>query len=99
MNIHQINNKHILFGKIKSPGVAYLCWFILGCHYAYLGRWGVQILYWLTFGGLGIWAIIDIFLIPSKVERHNREIYMRIDQIEKEEKSMEYEKYKSLKTN
>lgn len=70
---------------MKSTGTAYLCWFFLGCHYAYLGKWGFQILYWLTLGGLGIWAFIDLFLIPSKVNGHNFIIASQIDQIEKRE--------------
>lgn len=71
---------------MKSTGTAYLCWFFLGCHYAYLGKWGLQILYWITFGGIGIWAIIDLFLIPSKVNAHNLIIANQIDSIEKRER-------------
>lgn len=64
-------NHYYLQSQMKSTGIAYVCWFLLGCHYAYLGRWGMQILYWVTLGGLGIWMILDLFLIPGKVERHN----------------------------
>lgn len=56
---------------MKSKGVAYLLWFLLGAHYAYLGKWGTQILYWVTLGGLGIWAIIDLFTLGGKVETYN----------------------------
>jgi TM2 domain-containing membrane protein YozV len=56
---------------MKSKGVAYLFWFLLGAHYAYLGKWGTQILYWLTLGGLGFWAIIDLFTLGGKVENYN----------------------------
>jgi len=72
--------------QMKSTGTAYLCWFFLGCHYAYLGKWGLQILYWITFGGLGIWALIDLFLIPSKINEHNFIIAKQIDEIEKRER-------------
>ncbi len=71
--------------KMKSTGIAYLCWLFLGCHYAYLGKWGLQILYWITLGGVGIWAFIDLFLIPSKVNRHNLLIANQIESIEKKE--------------
>lgn len=79
-------NKHYLMSKMKSSGIAYLCWFFLGCHYAYLGKWGLQILFWITFGGVGIWAFIDLFLIPSKVNSHNLLLAHEIDRIEKREK-------------
>lgn len=79
-------NKHYLMSKMKSTGSAYLCWFFLGCHYAYLGRWGLQILYWFTLGGIGIWALIDLFHIPSKVNKHNLRISSQIEAIEQKEK-------------
>lgn len=59
--------------KNKSTGTAYLLWFLFGLHYAYLNKWGWQILYWLTLGGFGVWAFFDIFTIPGKVHRYNME--------------------------
>lgn len=79
-------NKHYLQSKMKSTGTAYLCWFFLGVHYAYLGKWGLQFLYWLTIGGLGVWMLIDLFHIPTKVSNHNRIISSQIETIEKKEK-------------
>ncbi|MDY0780966.1 TM2 domain-containing protein [Tenacibaculum sp. IB213877] len=79
-------NKHYLLSKMKSSGTAYLCWFFLGCHYAYLDKWGLQFLYWFTLGGLGIWCLINLFHIPSKVSKHNILITSQIDDIEKKEK-------------
>lgn len=42
-----------------------LCIFLgnLGIHRFYVGKWGTGILMLLTFGGLGIWYLIDIALI------------------------------------
>ena len=82
-------NKSYYQAKIKSTGVAYLFWFVLGAHYAYLGKWGLQILYWITLGGFGIWAIIDLFIMSSKVEKVNMPIFNEIDKIEKDEKHEE----------
>lgn len=70
--------------QMKSTGTAYLCWFLLGCHYAYLGKWGVQILYWITAGGLGLWALFDLFHIPTKVSNHNFKIAEKIEALEGE---------------
>lgn len=39
-------NKYYLQTKIKSIGVAYAMWFVLGMHHAYLGNWGRQFLLW-----------------------------------------------------
>jgi hypothetical protein len=76
-------NTHYLYSKMKSSGIAYLCWFFVGIHYAYLGKWGLQILYWITAGGLGVWAIIDLFLIPGKVDTYNYKISQQIMELER----------------
>lgn len=62
--------------KSGSMVVAYLLWFIfgfLGVHHIYLGR---GILIWflsiITFQGLGIWWIVDFFLIPSSLSKSRR---------------------------
>lgn len=83
-------NKHYLQSQIKSVGTAYLLYFLLfGTHYAYLGKWGLQILFWITLGGLGIWALIDLFTISGKVNRHNAKIFQQIEEIEKRERNDE----------
>jgi TM2 domain-containing membrane protein YozV len=82
-------NKHYLQSQIKSSGTAYLLWFFFGFHYAYLGKWGTQILYWITFGGFFIWAIIDLFTLSGKVTNHNALIFQQIDEIEKRDRDAE----------
>jgi TM2 domain-containing membrane protein YozV len=50
----------------KSRLVALLlCFFlgVLGVHRFYVGKIGTGILQILTFGGLGIWALIDMIII------------------------------------
>lgn len=83
-------NKHHLQSKVKSTGTAYLLWFCLGAHYAYLGKWGIQLLYWLTLGGMGIWTFIDLFTMSGKVERHNAKLFQKIEEIEKKERDAEH---------
>ena len=60
--------------RSKSVGVGYLLWLFLGWHYAYLGKWGVQLLYWLSIGGLFIWCFIDLFRVPSMVRDYNKDV-------------------------
>jgi len=63
--------------------VAYLLWFLLGAfgiHHLYIGRGvGVWIISLITFQGLGIWWLLDLFLIPGSCSsRRNRGmIYVR----------------------
>ena len=57
----------------KSTLMAYILWLLLGWHYAYLGKWGVQFLFWITIGGLMFWWLIDAFRIPGMVKDYNED--------------------------
>jgi len=61
--------------KEKSVGTAYLLWFFLGAHKAYLDSWGKQILYWITIGGLLIWMFADLFRMKTLVKRRNAKLF------------------------
>lgn len=58
----------------KSIAMAYGFYLILGSHYAYMGRWKLQAIWWLTLGGLGVWALIDLFRIPGLINQYNDEV-------------------------
>lgn len=68
--------------KSKSTGLCYLLWITgsvgFGFQYAYVGKWGIQILYWLTFGGLLIWWFIDLFRIPGMVGNYNKDVAVNV---------------------
>ncbi len=73
----------------KSTTVAYLFFFFLGAHYFYLGNWVKQIFFWLTLGGLGLWWLIDLFTLSSKVSSHNTDIeFKKIQKINKQTTEM-----------
>lgn len=82
-------NKHYLQSQVKSSGTAYLLWFFFGFHYAYLGKWGLQLLYWFTFGGFLIWTIIDLFTLSGKVANHNALIFQQIEEIDRRDRDAE----------
>lgn len=65
--------------KKKSLGWAYF--FLLVCFgmpYGYLHKWGLQVVYWVTIAGLGVWFIILLFKLPSMVEEYNKDIALEI---------------------
>lgn len=65
--------------KKKSLGWAYF--FLLVCFgmpYGYLHKWGLQVVYWVTIAGLGVWFIILLFKLPSMVEEYNRDVALEI---------------------
>lgn len=67
----------------KQAVVTWLLWFFLGTiggHRYYLGRIGTAIAQTLTLGGLGIWTLIDLFLISGMIAKENENIEMNIIQ-------------------
>jgi TM2 domain-containing membrane protein YozV len=61
--------------KEKTTGMAYLFWFFLGAHKAYMGDWGKQILFWFTLGGLTLWWIADLFRMQTLINRTNEKLF------------------------
>lgn len=76
-----MRNASVVQSELKSKSTAYLMWFVLGSHYAYLGKFGLQILFWMTAGGVGIWAFIDLFRMPQMVSDHNLPLYEELEDI------------------
>lgn len=81
-----VSDKNYLRSQLKSTGTAYLLLFFFGFHYVYMGRLLLQILYWLTLGGFGIWVVIDLLTLSNRISSHNALLYKLIDEIEKKER-------------
>jgi hypothetical protein len=62
----------------KSIGFSYFMWILLGLHYAYNKKIGLQFVFWFTLGGFGIWAFIDLFRMPQIVQGSNSSIAREI---------------------
>lgn len=61
--------------KIKKTFRCYLCWGF-SVHYFYLKRPLLNLLYWCSLGGLGLWFFIDLFRIPFLIDQYNEKISM-----------------------
>lgn len=73
--------KNHLQSQIKSVDTAYRLWFFFGLHYAYLGKWKIQLLYWISLGGIGVWSIIDLLTLSKRIAVHNNFIFEQIDDL------------------
>lgn len=65
----------------KSKGVLYAFWFFLGAvgaHRFYVGDTGKGVGMLLTLGGLGFWALIDVFFIGRRLDEVNRQTKVQI---------------------
>ena len=65
--------------KKKSVGMAYFFLLIcLGMPYGYIGKWGLQWVYWLTGSGCIFWGLYLLFALPGVIKDKNRDIAMEV---------------------
>ena len=69
------SNKLLAYEARKvNPTTVWLLFLFLGWSYGSLGKIGVQILYYLTLGGFGLWTLIRLFTLSGSIESYNRKI-------------------------
>ncbi len=61
--------------KKKSTGIILA---LFGLHYIYLGKWLLLFLFAITFGGIYIWWIIDIFRVAGMVREANDKLMYKL---------------------
>ena len=83
LNIHDLTERELLIlrqevdDRRKSVATTWILWLLLGwfgAHRFYLGRIGTGIAMLLTLGGLGIWWIVDAFLISGMLRTNQRKV-------------------------
>jgi len=57
--------------KLNST-VIWLLYLFLGWSYGSMDKIGKQILFYITFGGLGFWALIRLFTLNGAIREYNR---------------------------
>ncbi|MFT5337693.1 MAG: hypothetical protein ACI9YL_001698 [Luteibaculaceae bacterium] len=68
-------NKLLAYESRKAnPTTIWLLFLLLGWSYGSLGKVGIQVLYYITMGGLGIWALIRLFTLSGAIKTYNRGI-------------------------
>ena len=60
-----------------NKGTMWLLFLFLGWSYGSMGKVGIQVLYYFTLGGLGLWALIRLFTLNSAIKDYNNKIYTR----------------------
>ena len=61
-----------------NSGTIWVLYLLLGWSYGSLGKIGLQILFYLTLGGLGLWAFIRLFTLSGAIRDYNRKIAMEV---------------------
>ena len=86
-SIHDLSEKELLIlrqeteNRKKSALVTWLLWLFLGvfgAHRFYLGKTGTGIAMLFTLGGVFIWYLIDIFLIPGMLKENEHNLQSKI---------------------
>lgn len=68
-------NKLLAYDSRRAnPITIWLLFLFLGWSYGSLSKIGLQILYYITAGGLGIWTIIRLFTLNGAIKSYNRQI-------------------------
>lgn len=68
-------NEELNYNKKKLDKTkTWLLFLFLGWSYGSMNQIGKQILFYLTFGGFGLWAIYVLFTLNKKIRKHNRHL-------------------------
>lgn len=68
-------DKHEIYRERKAnSSTIWILFIFLGWSYGSLGRIGLQIFYYLTLGGLGIWMLIRLFTLNGAIKEYNKNI-------------------------
>jgi len=68
----------------QDKSTIWLLFLFLGWSYGSLGKIGIQILYYLTCGGLGVWTLIRLFTLNDAIDGYNFNIAVKLGFTEKE---------------
>ena len=72
-------DKQFAYNERKAnPTLVWLLFLFLGWSYGSLGKIGTQILYYITLGGLGVWALIRLFTLQGAIRDYNRGIAVKL---------------------
>ena len=72
-------DKQFAYNERKAnPTLIWLLFLFLGWSYGSLGKMGIQILYYITLGGAGIWTLIRLFTLNGAIREYNKKIAMEL---------------------
>jgi hypothetical protein len=60
--------------KAKSPGLMIALAILFPIQLVLLGKTGLQIAFWVTFGGFGFWWIAEIFMAHKRAREFNEDL-------------------------
>ena len=61
-----------------NPLLIWILFIFLGWSYGSLGKIGLQILFYITLGGFGLWILVRLFTLQGAIRSYNRKIAMEL---------------------
>ena len=59
----------------------------------------IQLLFWITLGGIGIWLLFDLFTLSAKVKVYNDRILKKIEELEQQDRFIQQPRNVELLTS
>lgn len=73
-----MDSYHFYNERKANPTTIWLLFLFLGWSYGSLGNIGLQILYYITLGGFGLWALVRLFTLNGDIKAYNRKIAQEV---------------------
>ena len=72
-------DKQFAYNERKAnPTLIWLLFLFIGWSYGSLDKVGIQILFYVTLGGVGVWFLIWLFTLQGSIRDYNRKIAMEL---------------------
>lgn len=79
MSDYSTSDKINLYNSRKLDATKmWILFLFLGWSYGSMGAMGKQILYYITGGGIGIWALYRLFTLNGKIKQYNKNIALEV---------------------
>ncbi len=63
--------------QLANKTTVWLLYLFLVWSYGSLGKIGLQILFYISLGGVGVWVFIRLFTLSGAIKSHNKDICMK----------------------
>ena len=72
-----MENLLLVQNELANKSTIWLLFLLLGWSYGSLGKIGLQLLFYITFGGFGIWTLIRLFTLNCAINKYNTDVAKR----------------------
>ena len=73
------SNKLMIYNSRKKDStMIWLLFLFLGWSYGSMGQMGLQIIYYLTAGGCGVWALVRLFTLNKAIKEYNKQVALEV---------------------